>query len=422
MSIYDKASLVQIPSGYKSGTLYSVVPNTADGDFTVTGDPQGEATRVNKDGLIETVSANVPRLNYNPTNPQDPTLLLEPTSTNLLQRSEDYDNGYWLKARVGSSATGFTAPDGSSNATYYEQASGQTTAAVIYKSGFTSASSGVYTFSIWAKKAEKRYLKLQTRANSATYRTVFDLQDGVITYDSGNENEKIEEYPNGWYRLSVQRTSTTTDDIIVYYYLNDSAVQSDTVTDSGGVYIWGSQVEKTNHLTSYIPTTTAQVTRTADTCKLENFADIPTSYPFTAFVDMDIIEDEKGYGFSILDISSSANYFSVGYSEDGGNLGKFRFTNRAQGTAYNFNTISTYGTGRYKIAVKFISATNLKAFIDGVEIADYTHASSAFNTNINDVLLGQLRVAGDTSDRSPIHQFMIFNEELSDSELQTLTT
>ena len=37
--IYQKASLVQIPSGYKSGTLYSVVPNTADGDFTVTGDP-----------------------------------------------------------------------------------------------------------------------------------------------------------------------------------------------------------------------------------------------------------------------------------------------------------------------------------------------------------------------------------------------
>ena len=31
MSIYDKASLVQIPSGVKSGTLYNVVPNTANG-------------------------------------------------------------------------------------------------------------------------------------------------------------------------------------------------------------------------------------------------------------------------------------------------------------------------------------------------------------------------------------------------------
>ena len=157
-------------------------------------------------------------------------------------------------------------------------------------------------------------------------------------------------------------------------------------------------------------------------CKLENFADIPTSYPFTAFVDMDVIEDETGYGFSILDISSDSLYWSVGYSEDSGNLGKFRFTNRAQGTAYNFNTISTYGTGRYKVAIKFISATNFKAFIDGVEVADYTHTSSAFNTNIDDILLGQLRVSGDVNTRNTVYQFMLFNEALSDSELQTLTS
>ena len=56
--IYDKASLVQIPSGYRSGTLYSVVPNTADGDFDVT--RGSTATRVNKDGLIETVASGVP--------------------------------------------------------------------------------------------------------------------------------------------------------------------------------------------------------------------------------------------------------------------------------------------------------------------------------------------------------------------------
>jgi hypothetical protein len=70
--IYQKASLVQIPSGYKSGTLYSVVPNTSAGDFTVTGDPEGEATRVNKYGLIESVAADVPRLNYDPSNPTAP--------------------------------------------------------------------------------------------------------------------------------------------------------------------------------------------------------------------------------------------------------------------------------------------------------------------------------------------------------------
>ena len=89
MSIYQKASLVQIPSGYKAADdkLYSVVPSNGDGDFTVTVD--ADATRVNKDGLIESVAADQARLNYDYTNPQDPHLLLEPSRTNYLTNSNN---------------------------------------------------------------------------------------------------------------------------------------------------------------------------------------------------------------------------------------------------------------------------------------------------------------------------------------------
>ena len=46
-------SLAMVPSGYKDGKLYSVLPNNSGGDFDVT---RGSlATRVNKDGLIEAV-------------------------------------------------------------------------------------------------------------------------------------------------------------------------------------------------------------------------------------------------------------------------------------------------------------------------------------------------------------------------------
>ena len=46
-------SLAMVPSGYKDGKLYSVLPNNSGGDFDVT---RGSlATRVNKDGLIEPV-------------------------------------------------------------------------------------------------------------------------------------------------------------------------------------------------------------------------------------------------------------------------------------------------------------------------------------------------------------------------------
>ena len=52
MSILDKASLIQIPSGYKSTKLYSLRPSNGDGDFTFA--RSSSATRVNSEGLIET--------------------------------------------------------------------------------------------------------------------------------------------------------------------------------------------------------------------------------------------------------------------------------------------------------------------------------------------------------------------------------
>ncbi len=46
-------SLAMIPSGYKDGKVYSVLPNNGDGDFTFS--RGSSATRVNQDGLIEDV-------------------------------------------------------------------------------------------------------------------------------------------------------------------------------------------------------------------------------------------------------------------------------------------------------------------------------------------------------------------------------
>jgi len=48
MSLYDNAVLVMKPSGYKAGTLYSVKPNTAAGDFTVV--RATDENRINSNG------------------------------------------------------------------------------------------------------------------------------------------------------------------------------------------------------------------------------------------------------------------------------------------------------------------------------------------------------------------------------------
>jgi hypothetical protein len=59
MSLLNKASLIQIPSGYKDGTLYSAKPINGDGDFTFSRGSNLAATRVNSEGLIEKGRENV---------------------------------------------------------------------------------------------------------------------------------------------------------------------------------------------------------------------------------------------------------------------------------------------------------------------------------------------------------------------------
>jgi hypothetical protein len=71
-------SLLMIPSVFKSGVLASVLPSDGTGDFTVS--RPSIATRINSEGVRETVAANIARIDYS--NVGCPVLLTEPQSTN----------------------------------------------------------------------------------------------------------------------------------------------------------------------------------------------------------------------------------------------------------------------------------------------------------------------------------------------------
>lgn len=83
MSLLTQASLVLTPNAYKSNKLYSIIPSSGNGDMTFTR-ALSTATRINSSGVIETVNADVPRLNY--TNGVA-SILLEPSRTNRLLNS-----------------------------------------------------------------------------------------------------------------------------------------------------------------------------------------------------------------------------------------------------------------------------------------------------------------------------------------------
>ena len=411
--INEKASLVQIPSGYKSGTLYSVVPNTSAGDFTVTGDPQGEATRVNKDGLIETVAADVPRLNYDPSNPQDPHLLLEPERTNLAQNSNELNTG-WAHSECTLTPNQVVAPDGSNTGSFVERTS---TVQARVERGINLTDQN-YTWSCFVKKGNQRYafISVFLVTSAVSVDTIFDFDTESIVFSSSAViANSVVEYSNGWYRL------TTTFDALASQtaFVKVGSTSSTTVFSTGNVgdtiYVWGAQVEAGSYPTSYIPTTIA-VTRTVDTCINGGDDALFNDSEGVLFADLEAL----GEGTTVRKISlsnGSTDFVNFNFNATSGRV-DFEFGS----TSNSFYIVNSTGhtlTDRNKIAIKYKSG-DTDCYINGTRV---TGGNGTFTLSGLDRLNAEGRATNGTQSMyAKIHQLMVFNEALTDSELQTLTT
>ena len=420
MSIYDKASLVQIPSGYKGGTLYSVVPNDADGDFDFTRASTG--TRVNKDGLIETIAADTPRLNsplLNGVVQDNPTLLLEPSRTNRITDTEGW-GGFSEVQAVLSDNTSITAPDGSTLGIKTLTSSSTTQPRIEWRGIAVPASATTYVWSVFVKKGTTRYVALSHFSDDTQW-AVFDLDNGVIQDEAGSDvPAKIENYGNGWYRISKGATITTGQSTN-YFKLTIATPSSPSVGVSGEtVNIWGFQIEIGLYVSSFIPTTTVGsiTTRSADTCKLENFANMPTDYPFTVFWQGKIDDiNFTQFAFSILDISSNVKYLGLSFST----TGYLQIHRRNSNYDIDSQTFYMSVGDVLNIAIAFTSNTTYKCYINGSLIRNETSGDDV-DFDFNDILIGQQRVVSDSATRNQASQFMLFNEALSDIELETITS
>ena len=220
------ASLLLIPSGYKSTKLYSQIPTNGNGDLTWT--RASDAFRTNASGLIQRVPWN------------------------LVQQSETFANAYWTKTRVSITANSTTAPNGTTTADSLIQDSGQTSRGFV-GTPFISIS-GQLTYSIFAKKNTKDFAILTDNALGLGFENSwFNLNTGTLGTIASGRTATIENVGNGWYRCSITLTSTTTSSSFLYGHADTN--NSTTVVDSGGIFIWGAQLVEGTTAQTYLPTT-----------------------------------------------------------------------------------------------------------------------------------------------------------------------
>jgi len=395
MAIIPK--LAMIPSGYKDGKLYSVLPSDGVGDFDVT--RGSDATRINKNGLIETVTGNTPRLDYpliDGVVSGCPSLLLEPGKTNQLQRSQELENAYWINNGVTITSNNTISPDGTLNADLLTGVSG----------GF-----GVVRFSTWtatnkvascfAKKGSTSAFKI-TNGSLSYIGVAFNLENGTVTNEDSGFEGSIEDYGNGWYRCTAIDT------------LGRNGTFSLNVTSaSESVYLWGAQLES-DYKTSYIPTTTSVVTRFADTANNAGNASTFNDSEGVLMVDISALANESTFRGISLNDGSTSNMVLIYFTTTPNNILIYTTSSGIQSNLTH--TVSDL-TEFTKIAIRW-SLNNVSLWINGVKVGEDLTAISPVGMN---------KIAFDSGTGvenmySKVKQLQYYNTALTALELETLTS
>ena len=288
--------LATIPSGYKTSKLYSVVPNDGLGDFTFV--RTTEATRINEDGLIEALDANIPRLDYSKSG--CPELLMERASTNLITYSEDASQGILSNCTVQS---GFVSPNGFLSA--YKLIEDSANSIKLFRAINSTATTpnNSYASSIFVKKGERTKVRVYAYHLTNQYFYVeYDLTDNSYLGSFG-QNSQVDGYAiedigdNGWKRITIigQKNASYSWDVGVSP-LNDNGDLTYLGDGTSGLYIWGAQLEQSTKATSYIPS----LLGTATTRAIDRITDLTTidvtSDDWTLFINADYTDLNFSFG------------------------------------------------------------------------------------------------------------------------------
>jgi hypothetical protein len=217
--------------------------------------------------------ANVPVFDHNPTTGEALGLSVWEARTNLLQRSQEFDDAYWTKVDSTISANQIIAPDGTLTGAKFTEGSG-TVLPQILRIG-TAGSNVNHTLSVFAKAAERNWIVLNNNDGATSYRVWFNLTTGEIGVTAAGVTASIQYVGNGWYRCSVTRLTTVfSNSLSAIQSANADGVQSYTGDGVSGSYIWGAQLEAGDFATPYIPTVASTVARSADVAVMtgENFS------------------------------------------------------------------------------------------------------------------------------------------------------
>jgi hypothetical protein len=417
-----------IPVGFSTKpTLNLDFAGTKTLDPRVTFTRASNATYFDANGVMQTAGNDVARFDHNPTTLQSLGLLIEEQRTNLLTYSSEFDNAAWTKTRSSITANTIVAPDGTLTGDKLVEDTSATNSHLVIQTS-TATKNATYTFSFFAKAAERSFCRVFLNGFSGNnIRVSFNLNTGATSASgfggTGSfSNAAAVSVGNGWFRCFITGIPSTAAGTGFDAQINlatDGTINGDLYTGNGtsGIFIWGAQLEAGAFPTSYIPTVAATATRNADVASMTgtNFSSWYNATEGTLFVDALVSPNIANFpsSFTISD-GTDANRLSL-YLFTNGFYGNIRSGGAPQGDPSRL--VSPVVGAPYKAAMGVVVNNAILAANGSVGTAD---TSLLMPVGVNQARIGTNQ-AGTAVSNTTIKRIAYYPVRLSNDQLQALT-
>jgi len=389
-------SIALIPSGYKDGLIYSKLPINGQADLNFS--RGSSARRFTKEGLLEEVSGNTPRLNWEQSN--NPSLLIEDTSRNIVTYSEEFTRANWNKINITVTGNEQIAPDGNKSADKIQRTS--TSASYISDSLDKSSSSAInISGSFFVQKGLGDYGAIRIQGSyPARVDLEFRYSTSQVVLVTSNTftitDYSIKEVKKGFFRVSVSCVTDNHPSVTLSFSPRSSQGQMDAsdISSDAYAYLWGAQLEENSYSSSYIPNfgTSLGVTRLKESFSKSGLSEYLDGKEGVIFADIAFNSNKSKSTFNSISIQDS-----VGNSKN--LIGFFQNTNQNSISVYFRQSNSTIINVSYdlvdatefnKIAIWYKSGST-KLFINGQIATPSGGGASTITTAFNNYSLSVVR-------------------------------
>jgi hypothetical protein len=377
--------------------------------------------------VLLTANNNVARFDHNPTTGESLGLLVEEQRTNLLLRSEEFDNASWTETNVTITANTIVGPDGTLTADYVAENSANGAHRVSQTISVTSGTA--YSTSVFVKAGGRTFVQLffSSAAFGSNGYANFNLSTGAVGTVGSGSTATITAVGNGWYRCALTATAiaTSASAAVTFQIITSAtAARNESYTGDGysGIFLWGAQLEAGAFATSYIPTTSASATRSADAASMTgaNFsswyrADQGTVYAEFVTGGTPVTGVANRY---VCDIADSAGTNRLLFSWNTSNKSQFQVVS-GNTTYANLNSVASLVSGSTYKLIGGYKVDDFGMSLDAAAVVADT--SGLVPSGVTFISIGN-RYTGSEYLNGTIKKLSFYPAKLTSAQLQALTT